>query len=174
MEEIADTGGINFPYDYWHLISIYGEEDKVFLTSSNIKKLKDIGLGRYASLNFWDITDKDLSGIQERFPNAKLFNEPHAQVVIELLDKIQKEEKDSYLIVHCAAGISRSGAIGTFACDYCHLDYHEFTKSNPSIMANQYVLATIRKISGMTPTFENHDGIAPVNIINGIIVPAPK
>ena len=71
--------------------------------------------------------------------------------MVDFLDVIQKDEEDSILVAHCAAGISRSGAIGTFACDYCGLDYNEFIGSNSNIMANPHVLRVLSNVAGMTP-----------------------
>ena len=53
-----------------------------------------------------------------------------AKQIINFIDKAQEDENDSVLVVHCQAGISRSGAVGTFACDYCGLDYNRFIKEN--------------------------------------------
>ena len=71
--------------------------------------------------------------------------------------------------VHCNAGISRSGAIGTFANDYCGMNYSEFLKNNPYIMANSYVLRLLRRESGMTPDFSWNDGVDH-NKQEGIII----
>lgn len=57
-----------------------------------------------------------------------------------------KVNKDKHIaIVHCGAGISRSGAIGTFIHDlYGTIPYEEFKRKNPRIMPNSYVLRLLR------------------------------
>lgn len=65
------------------------------------------------------------------------FTEKQAGKIIDFLDK----NKDRKLaIVHCAAGISRSGAVGQFINDYFGEDYFKFKKNNPHIHPNPYVL----------------------------------
>jgi len=157
MDMVVATRGFKFPYDHWYLISIYGGE-KEFTTDKNIPILKDMGCVDMCSLNFWDITDKDYPKVAAHFPDVILFNKGHAKKIIDILNVAQKDIEDSVLVVHCSAGISRSGAVGTFACDFCNLDYNEFIKANPYIMANQHVLSLLRKVSGMTFSDE-HSGI---------------
>ena len=52
---------------------------------------------------------------------------------------IANKDKKVFL-VHCAAGISRSGAIATFINDNFGGDTEEFKKWNPQIMPNNLVL----------------------------------
>lgn len=47
-------------------------------------------------------------------------------------------------IVHCAAGVSRSGAVGSFLSDYYGLDYSEFKRINPQVIPNVYVSKLLR------------------------------
>lgn len=56
-------------------------------------------------LNFKDIDDRS-----SRFTEAK------ARGVLRFLEEIHQKKKD--LVIHCFAGISRSGAIAKFANDY--------------------------------------------------------
>lgn len=69
------------------------------------------------------------------------------------------------MIVHCHAGVSRSGAVATFSCDYCGLDYNEFIKGNRFIMANPHVLDVLRKKTRKNPVNGWHDGIDEGGII---------
>jgi predicted protein tyrosine phosphatase len=160
---------INFPYKYWHLISIYGDDSK-YLVPKTIKSLEKYGLQEHLSLNFWDITNEHYGNLKEQFPNVKLFNEQCAQKVIKFLDVLKNDSNDGILAVHCSAGISRSGAVGTFACDYLGLDYNIFLKDNPYIMANPYVLRILRNCSGLT--YCTNDGVdRSGNNLDGIWIP---
>ncbi len=49
------------------------------------------------------------------------------------------------MIVHCAAGVSRSGAVGLFVRDYFSLDYSEFKRQNPHIVPNLWVSKVLRE-----------------------------
>ena len=166
MDNFARTGGLNFPYTdkLWHLISIYGDGDGELLTDDTKEIFSDLGCKHFLSLNFWDITN------QVDYPSGILFHKGQAKKVIAMIKTIQEEKEDSILVAHCQAGISRSGAIGTFACDYCGLDYGEFLKENPYIMSNPQVLRLLRNEAGMNPTFEWHDGIDPYEPKPGEII----
>ena len=158
MDMFIRTGGIHFPYEYWYLISVYSDEGP-FIDICSTPLLKNFGYKDGLSLDFWDISPVKHGKIKERYPEAIFFDESHAKKIIKFVDEIQKSKESYPLVVHCAAGISRSGAIGTFVCDYCKLDYHKFMKANPYIMANPHVLRVLRSVAGMTPDFGSHDGI---------------
>ena len=64
---------------------------------------------------------------------------------IELLDFIDEHVDKEECIVHCAAGISRSGAVGTFICDYTDTDFNVFIQNNPQIHPNPLVLNLLKK-----------------------------
>jgi predicted protein tyrosine phosphatase len=157
MEMFARTNGLNFPYNYWHLISIHSGDP---LINPQVRHIfEKIGCHGLISVEFWDMTLKDKAAVLKDYPNANVFSKKDAARIINFLDKVQKDNKDSTLVVHCHAGISRSGAVGTFACDYCRLNYNEFLKNNPCIHANSHVLRTLREVAHMTPDFGTHDGI---------------
>jgi len=75
---------------------------------------------------------------------AKAFNKEQGKIVLEFLNKIK--DRDT-LIVHCHAGISRSGAVGQFAADYFGLDYKEFRNLNPHIHPNSTVTRILRELA---------------------------
>lgn len=57
------------------------------------------------------------------------------------LHKFIKNNLHKYqCIVHCEAGISRSGAVGTFICDISKTNYQDFMRENPHIYPNSRVL----------------------------------
>lgn len=168
MDMFAKTSGQNLTHKRWYLISIYGD-DSCYVDGKE-QVLFDLGCVKFCSLLFWDITDKMYGNIKNKFPHAILFNDDHAKTIVSFLEEIKKDDEDSDLVVHCSAGISRSGAVGTFACDYFGLDYNDFLRSNPYIMANQYVLSTLRKVDGITPHFGEHDGIDHNNENGNVII----
>jgi len=164
MENFARFGGMHFPYVErpWYLVSIHTDEDDPFLTEKNTKLINDFGCLGSISLRFWDITDDQAISISEGTSERskklckemKLFNKEQAKEVVGFLSAInQGDEEDGVLVAHCDAGISRSGAIGTFAVDFLRLDYQEFINSNPYIRPNYYVLRILRQLSDMTPKF---------------------
>jgi predicted protein tyrosine phosphatase len=69
-----------------------------------------------------------------------LFDYDDARKVIEFI----KANKDkSHFFIHCTAGVSRSGAVGFFTRQLLKSDYQEFTKQNPHICPNGFVLQTL-------------------------------
>lgn len=64
----------------------------------------------------------------------------------ELLLFIQQNAHRGRLIVHCSAGISRSGAVGQFVSDYFGGDKDEFKQTNPHILPNGKVLRTLKAV----------------------------
>ncbi len=80
----------------------------------------------------------------EQFYGAHAFTEKQGQLVI---DFIKENKHKTTCLVHCSAGISRSGAVGTFVSDYFRADYTQFKKRNPHIHPNGLVLRTLKKLT---------------------------
>lgn len=64
---------------------------------------------------------------------------------LELLDFIDEHKDKKFCVIHCAAGISRSGAVGTFICDYTDSNFKSFIQDNPQIHPNVVVLNLMKK-----------------------------
>lgn len=64
----------------------------------------------------------------------------------ELVDFIEKNKDKKFFHVHCAAGVSRSGAVATFINNYFELDYMQFRINNPHIFPNGLVLSLLNRI----------------------------
>lgn len=142
----------------WNLISIHTKKEEKVLTSDVVKILPTINCLDSLSLHFADITKKEyLTHYDQLRRNGcdVLFTEEHAKQIIEFIDRINKREEDEYLVVHCDAGISRSGAIGTFINDYLGLDFKEFKDMNRGIRPNEYIMDIMQKISGMKLSEKN-------------------
>lgn len=111
------------------------DEDKPILENkSNVKVM------------FFDDVDRDISvpliGGGSRL-KANAFTIEQAE---ELYSFIKKQKGKLLGVVHCSAGISRSGAIGTFLCDYFNVDWFEFKKDNPHIHPNNHVLKLLKTV----------------------------
>ncbi len=74
--------------------------------------------------------------------NTIAFNTKMAEKLYNFIEL----NKDKFAcIVHCAAGISRSGAVGTFIHDLFGFgDYFDFKKVNPKIYPNPQILKLLR------------------------------
>lgn len=89
----------------------------------------------------------DLSDIQYNESTNKkdliLFSPEHAK---QIVDFIQDKKDYEYCFVHCHAGISRSGAVGTVINDVMgEENFFTFSSNNPWIHSNAYILAELRK-----------------------------
>ena len=63
----------------------------------------------------------------------------------QMADFIKKIPTDATVLVHCAAGVSRSGAVVTAIAEHFNLPKDEFEMLNPHISPNNRVLAYLRK-----------------------------
>ena len=97
------------------------------------------------SANFLNLVFDDLS-LEEcekyNYDKSRLFNEMHANLIIDFIENnLDKLE----LIIHCSAGISRSGAVAEFINDYyVKENYFYFKKRNPKILPNMYIYNVLK------------------------------
>jgi hypothetical protein len=133
------------PYGSWYLISIYADNGKgEFLVRGIPDRVREMGCKDFLSLNFYDATDKENLSEDDK---KKLFSRKQAGEIIEFIDRANKEDCDDVLVVHCDAGISRSGAVGEFLNDYLRLNYWTFLRVNPQVNSNKYVLRLLKEES---------------------------
>jgi len=95
-------------------------------------------------LNF-DFDDIEKAELETATYTAKGFSFEQGKKLIKFLESIDKE-KCNLLIVHCAAGISRSGAIGTYANEFLQLDNKEFLNNNKYIHPNGRTLRILHRL----------------------------
>ena len=68
------------------------------------------------------------------------FSAKHAKEVVEFI----KQDMNRPLLIHCTAGISRSGAVGLAAAEHYGCA-NDFLRDNPDIMPNSLVLKKMRQ-----------------------------
>ena len=151
MNSFYETKGLIFPYKdkKWGLISIYSDSHEEYINKDVLSVLSEIGCESYLSLQFWDITEGmyNSEDFMLTFPQAVLFKDEQADSIVSFIDSMHNKQEEVFLIAHCDAGVSRSGAVGQFVVDYCGLDYFDFKKNN-NVHPNQYVLGKLREKSG--------------------------
>jgi len=74
--------------------------------------------------------------------SCKAFTEKDGKKIIKFVNK----NKDRDFIIHCAAGISRSGAIGTFILDYLNGDQEFFYNENKNIIPSAHVSIILNRL----------------------------
>jgi predicted protein tyrosine phosphatase len=80
-------------------------------------------------------------------PAQYLFSRSEAVRIIAFLEEVK--EAAQVLILHCDGGVSRSGAVGLFACRWLGLDETEFFSGNPGISPNPWVLQVLFETAGL-------------------------
>ena len=68
-----------------------------------------------------------------------------------LFDFIQRNKDMEICYVHCTAGVSRSGAVGTFINDLYGEDHKEYIKRNPMVSPNPMILGMLERIARKRP-----------------------
>ena len=131
----------------WALISIYAQQE-LMRTFDRMDSFKNLKGKKFISLRFRDI-ETVVKGIEAYSLNF-LFNEEHAKRIINFIEEVK--ETVETLVVQCAAGISRSGAVGLFACRYLKLDETEFRSLN-KISPNMHVLRVLNEVSGVNKEY---------------------
>jgi predicted protein tyrosine phosphatase len=135
--------------DRWALISIWSSKELVDVFLQDY--LSKIGCLEALSIKFADLTLEELERIEHK-KEFKIFDEDNAKEIIAFIDKINLLDIP-VLIVHCAAGISRSSAVGLFACRYLKLNEQTFRDLHKHILPNLYVLNTLSEVSGMNKDY---------------------
>lgn len=90
------------------------------------------------NLVFDDVND------DKEWKKCKVFNEEIANKIIDFLETTNTN--DCQFIIHCAAGVSRSGAVGEFVSDFIKMKYSDFKRKNPHICPNKTVSRILRKV----------------------------
>jgi len=96
----------------------------------------------WSTRNEYDSVVKDFS---RRGTNFTVFDEKHADSIIDFVLRAQSCERAETLYVNCAAGVARSGAIVRFIADVLSLDEASFRELNSHIEPNQHVFCMLHK-----------------------------
>lgn len=104
---------------------------------------------RWLNIFFEDVRPEHISILPElerQFERSiKVFDESMADRIIEFLIRCHARPTEEKLIVNCSAGISRSGAIVSFAAEIFDIDKQQFRQENASIAPNGMVLYLLRE-----------------------------
>lgn len=86
----------------------------------------------------------------EREYNHVLPMNEHQAIIIINFVKLHQDKRS--FLVHCAAGVSRSGAVAQFIMEYFGGTHEEYKRLNPYTVPNQRILNILRKLAGLNPT----------------------
>jgi len=144
----------------WALISIYSSPPEQLVTDDKVELMHRMNCKSILNLCFGDVTKEQFERIKDVTPKAldhglRLFDETDAQKILDFV-KVVNDEPIGTLVVHCDAGISRSGAVGLFISRLLGLDEKEFRKTNRIIHPNNYVYGVLTEVSGMNKDYEKY------------------
>lgn len=88
---------------------------------------------RIRRYEFWDACPGELDD------SYVLMSREDADSMGRFLVELHRLENEIHLLVNCAAGISRSGAVVSVCRDVFNLDLDEFKRMNPQISPNPHV-----------------------------------
>lgn len=132
------------PSHSWYVISMYcSQQDPLFYDCDKELHLK-LGCKGFLSIQFDDLTPHSYEENIKRYPYLILFNSDHAKKIIEYIDKLNNEVEPFVLVIHCQAGISRSGAIGEYAAKRSKIYFYD-----NQIRPNRYIYNMLLKESGL-------------------------
>jgi len=116
------------PSDSFALISIYSTPEEVLFPSGSISILQPMGCYALLTLLFGD-ADPDRERVQYPFLKCQ------AEHIQRFLKEMHEKQKEMMLVVHCDAGISRSGAVATFASNLFDIPFKdEYIKPNTYVL----------------------------------------
>lgn len=123
----------------WGIIEIMGEQDITYMPWVFTKDHPNV-----LRLMFDDIDEPlkveyfDSRMAEQMYP----MNEEQGRQIVEF---VRRNEHQKKFIVHCAAGISRSGAVAEWIMDYFGGSYDEFKKANPYTVPNKRIVSILKR-----------------------------
>jgi predicted protein tyrosine phosphatase len=130
------------------IIGTGGKERNYFSTShSNVLNLKfdDVETNQYEPVL---VNRNGKLVVQQGRLKYSAMTKEQGQKIVDFVKTIDPEQV-KVIIVHCAAGVSRSGAVGTFLSEYFadYVDNMEFHNTNPHIQPNPTVLRILHNLT---------------------------
>lgn len=140
----------------WALISICTCPEEKLIKKSDEETLLALGCRKYITYFFGDYTNIGYwkKAAKEANKEIFVFNEEKAKHLITFIDNLEHDSEKLTLLIHCDAGISRSGAVGVFTCRYLGLDEKSFRVKNPYIHPNSEVYDILYRVSGKKKEYE--------------------
>lgn len=116
------------------------------LDCDNDEKRYDETIDNFLQVKVWDV-EEDL------YENDELkYKKPDKGELKRIVDFVNKHSDKKVFVVHCSAGISRSGAVATFIFDKFRdkFDKEQFRRENRFIQPNLYILNQLKLIDEQT------------------------
>jgi predicted protein tyrosine phosphatase len=128
---VVSQENLKFINGNWALISIIESVERPFLNPQRESILSQLNCKAILKLIFSDIKPS------YNHEDEILFNKDHARQIISFVNNLKEIDT---LVIHCHAGVSRSGAVGVFLAKYLNVDFEKFKEENKNISPNEYIL----------------------------------
>lgn len=121
-------------YDYAAFISI--------LDYDNNESKYNLSIPNFLQVKMWDIEDDIIKD------GIVVYTKPSDKELERIIDFIEDHKNKQVFIIHCSAGISRSGAIARYLLHRFHneIDSKKFYKENKFIQPNLYIFYRLKEI----------------------------
>lgn len=128
------TSELMSSYNYACFISI--------LDIDNNEKKFDNTIDNFLQVKMWDIEEDIIEG------GVIVYEKPSENELQKIVDFVNKHKDKKVFIVHCSAGISRSGAVVRYISEkfFNEVDFDFFRQNNKQIQPNLYILKTLKKL----------------------------
>jgi predicted protein tyrosine phosphatase len=112
------------------------------LDCDNFERKFDTNIENFLQVKMWDIEE-------DVFEKGDLkYEKPNETELIRIVNFINKHQEKTAFIIHCSAGISRSGAVATFLYDkfFTEIEKAVFRRENKFIRPNLYILKRLKEL----------------------------
>ena len=118
---------------------------KIVLDIDNDEQKFDLSIENFLQVKMWDI-EKDITD-----NDGTIYEKPSDIELKKIVDFVNKHKDKSVFMVHCSAGISRSGAVATFIRNKFinEIDKEKFNSENKYIQPNLYVLKRLNELDAV-------------------------
>ena len=100
----------------------------------------------YFKFNHTNVLNLRFDDVESDSAHGKAMTIEQGMEIISFL-KNMEINNNTMLLVHCYAGISRSGAVGTFCNEYFNQDKTEFINRNKHILPNGAILRILHNLT---------------------------
>lgn len=121
-------------------IKYFDSEDALFISIMSTRRpaIFEKDTDRTITLFFDDVTPT--SWLRYDMSKYKFASSKDAEKIVKFISKHSKTKKQETLYVQCTLGISRSGAVATYALEQSNMNRNRFKMINQKIDPNPWVL----------------------------------
>lgn len=111
----------------------------------NTEQKYDLSIDNFLQVKMWDIENDIIQ-------NDYFYEKPSDEELLKIIRFVNKYKDKNIFMIHCSAGISRSGAVAMFIRDkfFDEIDNVIFNMENKHILPNLYILKKLKELDNDT------------------------